>query len=74
MILNITVINGRKLPCLDKRLIDPYIVLKYGRQIQKTQVVKKSTWPNWNETFTFNRKNDSDVTVELWDEVYIFCF
>jgi len=40
------------------RTSDPYAVLRLGKQIEKTQWIRKNLNPKWNETFTFENVDD----------------
>jgi len=65
MILDITIIQGRKLVVKDVFSSDPYAELYYkGKKYGQTAVIKKTLAPTWNHKFTLNISKD-DVTHAL---------
>ena len=73
-ILYITVVRARDLLAADSNgMSDPFIKLHTGNtkeHAQKTDVMKKTLNPVWNETFTFNldrKQRQDDMTFECFD-------
>lgn len=47
---------------------DPYTVIKYGKQTQKTTVKQdRAKNPQWNEILTFEKTEDNVFQIEIWD-------
>ncbi|XP_021652608.2 protein C2-DOMAIN ABA-RELATED 4-like [Hevea brasiliensis] len=63
-LLRIRVKRGVNLAVRDVRSSDPYVVVKMGRQILKTRVIKKDVNPEWNEDLTLS-VTDSNLPVKL---------
>lgn len=62
-ITQVHLFQARKLPALDSNAsLDPYVVLHFGGQTQRSNTVDCSTTPRWYHTFTFT---DS---IYVWDE------
>ena len=63
-----TVNKAEHLPAMDLTgLSDPFCKLVYGGRTQKTDVVRESLDPEWNESFDFEYKPDQTMVVELYD-------
>jgi len=58
--LRVRVISARNLPEGDF-----FVKIKVGDEVAKTEVQKKTTTPEWNETFEFSCKEDDAIQIEL---------
>ena len=70
--MQVTVVGGRGMPKMDSGPFgkcDPYLKLRCGSTEHKTQVIKRTLAPTWNENFTFTvESEDSDILiVECYD-------
>merc|ERR1712089_16572 len=69
--VKLTVIRARKLEkqgMFDKG--DPYVVLSYGKQMERSEVVKSNLNPDWNFETTFNITAGSpkEILLEVYDK------
>ncbi|KAH0448189.1 hypothetical protein IEQ34_021989 [Dendrobium chrysotoxum] len=68
-LLRIRVVRGVNLAVRDVRSSDPYVVLRLGKQKLKTQVIKKTVNPEWDEELTFSVEDPSvPVKLEVYDK------
>ncbi|EKX38147.1 hypothetical protein GUITHDRAFT_77473, partial [Guillardia theta CCMP2712] len=68
--LKITVLRAKELMAADRGgTSDPYVKIHIGDDQHKTQVIKRSLAPTWNETFTFDFE-DGEISSELLVECY----
>ncbi|KAI0488910.1 hypothetical protein KFK09_028749 [Dendrobium nobile] len=68
-LLRIRVVRGVNLAVRDVRSSDPYVVLRMGKQKLKTQVIKKTVNPEWDEELTFSVEDPSvPVKLEVYDK------
>ena len=44
---------------------DPYVIVQLGEKFEKTQVVKNSFNPTWNEKFVFQRLKEEILRVQV---------
>eukprot|EP00727_Mastigamoeba_balamuthi_P004474 m51a1_g14024 putative phosphatidylserine decarboxylase (543) ;mRNA; r:1115022-1117292 len=68
--LVVKVKGGKSLSPRDTGASDPFVVLKFGEQEQKTRVIKKTLDPEWNETFNFPvvaTMRESPVILRVFD-------
>jgi len=70
-VLLVTAVEARNLAAMDKGgTSDPYTVIKstFNKQTFKSNVVKKTITPVWNQTFTFYTSEPTGhLIVRLWD-------
>lgn len=69
-VLKINVIEGRNLPSKDLNgYSDPYVVImQQGQRAGKTNKIKKTLNPKWNETVMVNLPSLAEkLTVQVWD-------
>lgn len=61
-ILSVRIIEARDLTPMDiTGKADPYCVLKFGGQQQKSNYIKQELNPVWNEVFTFDVETGKEV-------------
>ena len=61
-ILSVRIVEARDLKPMDiTGKSDPYCVLKFGGQIQKSNYIKQDLNPVWNEIFTFDVETGKEV-------------
>ena len=49
--------------------MDPYCLIMIGRDRFRTEAHKSAgKFPSWREEFKFNRSDEMEVTVEVWDQ------
>jgi len=70
-VLHITIIEARNLAAMDKGgTSDPYCQVKstFNKQAFKTSIIKKTTSPVWNQTFTFyTTEATGHLIIKVWD-------
>ncbi|KAI9292574.1 hypothetical protein K502DRAFT_367471 [Neoconidiobolus thromboides FSU 785] len=70
--LQITLVEGRNLHNEDTTLVgknDAYVIIKCNHKKEKSQVIKGAgSSAQWNETFEFPIKDDSEVEVSIYDK------
>lgn len=52
--LHVRIIEADDIPKMDVNSSDPYCILRYENQSQKTSVIKNTKHPSWNQDFHFN--------------------
>jgi Ca2+-dependent lipid-binding protein len=69
-ILSVRIIEARDLTPMDiTGKADPYCVLKFGGQTQKSNFIKQELNPVWNEVFTFDVESGKEVMeIEVFDK------
>jgi Ca2+-dependent lipid-binding protein len=72
--LVLKVLAGRQLPAMDRgNRSDPFCVVHFGKETEKTAVVKRTLSPTWTETFEFpvfvDAKREIKVEMFDWDAV-----
>ena len=69
-IVSVRIIEARDLTPMDiTGKADPYCVLKFGGQTQKSNFIKQELNPVWNEVFTFDVETGKEVMeVEVFDK------
>lgn len=70
--VQVVVVGGRGMPKMDSGPFgkcDPYLKLRCGEVEQKTQVIKRTLAPTWNETFNFSVDSEENdlVIIECYD-------
>lgn len=70
--VQVVVVGGRGMPKMDSGPFgkcDPYLKLRCGENEQKTQVIKRTLAPTWNETFNFTVESEETdlLVVECYD-------
>jgi Ca2+-dependent lipid-binding protein len=68
-IITVTILQARGLtPCDKSGLADGYCIVNVGKKSKKTQIIKRSLSPIWNESLTFNvGVMPLSVMVEVYD-------
>jgi Ca2+-dependent lipid-binding protein len=67
MILRVSINKAEHLPGMDlSGLSDPFVKLHYDGKMQKTNVIRESLDPEWNESFDFEYKVKKECILRVW--------
>merc|ERR1711962_1418971 len=68
--IKMTVLRGRNLEKQTFGKPDPYVVLSYGEQVEKTKVVKGNLNPEWSleKIFTVTKNSPKEILLEVYDK------
>ncbi|CAD5334250.1 unnamed protein product [Arabidopsis thaliana] len=68
-LLQVTVIQGKKLVIRDFKSSDPYVIVKLGNESAKTKVINNCLNPVWNEELSFTLGDPAAVlALEVFDK------
>jgi Ca2+-dependent lipid-binding protein len=49
--------------------MDPYCKISFGTKLVKSKVHNNAgKYPQWNDTFTFQRTTEEIINLEVWDK------
>merc|ERR1712226_923338 len=68
--VKVTVLRGQNLEKQKFGKPDPYVVLSYGEQVEKSKVVKGNLSPEWNleKVFNVTAKSPKEILLEVYDK------
>merc|ERR1712226_1020449 len=68
--VKVTVLHGRNLEKQKFGKPDPYVILSYGEQMEKSKVVKGNLNPEWTleKIFTVNKNSPKEILIEVYDK------
>merc|ERR1712243_445044 len=68
--IKISVLRGRNLEKQTFGKPDPYVILSYGKQVEKSKVVKGNLNPEWSleKVFTVNKESPKEILIEVYDK------
>ncbi|XP_052057685.1 uncharacterized protein LOC127698326 isoform X3 [Mytilus californianus] len=72
--VDLTILQGRDLIAMDRNgFSDPFCIVKMGeKRLLKTSVKKKTLFPKWNESTTFEFSNENQmIEILLYDKDFI---
>merc|ERR1712089_80346 len=67
--VKLVVVKARKLEKQKFGKPDPYVVLTYGTQVEKSKVIKGNLKPEWNLEKVFDVTAKSPKKIISWDEL-----
>merc|ERR1712098_696557 len=68
--MKMTVLRGRNLEKQKFGKPDPYVILSYGDQVEKSKVVKNNLNPEWSleKIFTATKNSPKEILLEVYDK------
>merc|ERR1712115_326165 len=68
--LKMTVLRGRNLEKQKFGKPDPYVILSYGEQIEKSKIVQGNLNPEWNleKIFSVTKNSPKEILIEVYDK------
>merc|ERR1711962_1763087 len=68
--IKMTVLRGRNLEKQTFGQPDPYVILSYGEQVEKSKVVKGNLNPEWSleKIFTVTQNSPKEILIEVYDK------
>merc|ERR1712089_32318 len=68
--IKMTVLRGRNLEKQTFGKPDPYVILSYGEQVEKSKVVKGNLNPEWSleKIFTVTQNSPKEILIEVYDK------
>merc|ERR1712115_341328 len=68
--VKLVVVKARKLEKQKFGKPDPYVVLTYGAQVEKSKVIKGNLKPEWNleKVFDVTAKSPKEIIIEVYDK------
>merc|ERR1712041_39538 len=68
--IKMNVLRGRNLEKQTFGKPDPYVILSYGDQVEKSKVVKNNLNPEWSleKIFTVTKNTPKEILIEVYDK------
>merc|ERR1712098_306578 len=68
--MKMTVLRGRNLEKQKFGKPDPYVILSYGDQVEKSKIVKGNLNPEWSleKIFTVTKNTPKEILIEVYDK------